>query len=248
MSYRDDLQAARMRRDALARDVREVRGRMNEYQELERQAQTLERELDQCGRDLDQARRKVELPLLQKVRVASPCKERWDEMSGDEHVRFCGRCEKNVYDLSSLTTEQAESLLRERGESMCVRLFRRSDGTVLTSDCPVGGRKRFWRRVTAGAAAGVAAAGLTVAALGGHQQGGMVMGEMEPVMGQMVATEVGKMAVEELGGAPATYQAPSPVDFADPPPGDYRLQQMAHEVPRDPYAPADRVNKPRGDR
>lgn len=225
MSYRDDLQAARMRRDALAREVREVRGRMNEYQALERQAQTLERELDQCGRDLDQARRKVALPLIRQVRVASPCKERWDDMTGDEHVRFCGRCEKNVYDLSSLSAEQAESLLRERGESMCVRFFRRSDGTVLTSDCPVGGRKKLWRRVTAGAAAGVAAAGLTMAALGGHQQGGMVMGEIEPVMGQMVAPEIemGKVAVE-----PALVQPY--VDFADPPPGDPRLGQMVDET------------------
>lgn len=242
-----------MRRDALAREVREVRGRMNEYQVLQRQAQALERELDQCGRDLDQARRKVALPLLQQVRVASPCKERWDDMTGDEHVRFCGRCEKNVYDLSSLTAEQADSLLRGRGESMCVRLFRRSDGTVLTSDCPVGSRKRFWRRVTAGAAAGVAAAGLTVAALGGHQQGGMVMGEMEPIMGQTtIAPEMGKMAYEEIGGAPAPLEPGTPlpeaVDFADPPPGDYRLQQVPGELSGNPYAPAGRTSKPRNDR
>lgn len=233
MSYRDDLQAARMRRDALAREVREVRGRMNEYQTLERQAEALERELDQCGRDLDRARSKVALPLLRQVRVASPCKARWDDMTGDEHVRFCGLCEKNVYDLSSLSAEQAESLLRERGESMCVRFFRRNDGTVLTSDCPVGGRKRFWRRVTAGAAAGMAAAGLTMAALGG-QQGGMVMGEIEPVMGQMVAPEVemGKVAVEPV-------QAVQPdVDFADPPPGDPRLGQVVQGTPL-PFDPQD---------
>jgi hypothetical protein len=243
MSYRDDLQAARMRRDALAREVREVRGRMNEYQTLERQAQALERDLDQCGRDLDQARRKVALPLLKQVRVASPCKERWDDMTGDEHVRFCGRCEKNVYDLSSLTAEQADSLLRERGESMCVRFFRRTDGTVLTSDCPVGGRKRFWRKVTAGAAASMAAAGLTMAALGGYQQGNMVMGEIEPVMGQMVPLEVemGKGAVE-----PAHHMQPG-VDFADPPPGDRRLRHP-DAVSQDPYAPAGRTAKPHGDR
>jgi hypothetical protein len=235
MSYRDDLQAARMRRDALAREVREVRGRMNEYQALERQAERLERELDQCGRDLDQARRKVALPLLRQVRVASPCKERWDDMTGDEHVRFCGRCEKNVYDLSSLSADQAESLLRERGESMCVRFYRRSDGTVLTSDCPVGERKRFWRRVTAGAMAGAAAAGLTMVALGGgYQQGEMVMGGMEPMMGQTVIVEpveMGEVAVE-----PA-YQVQPYVDFADPPPGDYRLGHMDSETSAVPEPP-----------
>ncbi len=165
MTYRDDLQAARMRRDALNRELQQLRSRTEEYQELVRQEQALAQELAQCARDLDQARARVELPLLQQVRVASPCKERWDGMAGDEHVRFCGRCEKNVYDLSALTASQAEALLRERGESMCVRFFRRSDGTILTSDCPVGSEsKRFWRRVTKVAvASGLAAAGITMA-------------------------------------------------------------------------------------
>jgi hypothetical protein len=161
MTYRDDLQAARMRRDALARELREVRNRMDEYQELARQEEALEREIAQTARDIEQARTRVELPLLASVRVASPCKERWSEMTGDDHVRFCGRCEKNVYDLSSLTSAQAEALLRGAGESMCVRFFRRSDGTILTSDCPVGARrKNVWRRAaTAAVATGLAAAG-----------------------------------------------------------------------------------------
>jgi hypothetical protein len=166
MTYRDDLQAARMRREALARELREVRSRMDEFDGLARQADALGRELAQCARDLDQARAKAELPLLQRVRVASPCHERWDDMTGDERVRFCGRCEKNVHDLSALSASQAEALLRERGgESMCVSFFRRSDGTILTSDCPVGGRKRFWRRAaTAAVASGLVAAGITMAA------------------------------------------------------------------------------------
>jgi hypothetical protein len=166
MTYRDALQAAQMRRDALSRELHQVRSRMNEYQELARQEQALEQELAQCARDMDQARARVELPLLQQVSVASPCKERWDDMTGDERVRFCGRCEQNVYDLSALTTALAEALLRENGEARCVRFFRRSDGTILTSGCPVGGeRKRFWRRVTTAAvASGLAAAGITLAA------------------------------------------------------------------------------------
>jgi hypothetical protein len=165
MTYRNDFQAARMRREALSRELHQVRSRMDEYQELTRQKQALERELAQCARDMEQARARVELPLLQQVRVASPCKERWDDMTGDERVRFCGRCEKNVYDLSALTAAQAEALLRENSESRCVRFFRRSDGTILTSDCPVGGkRKRFWRRVTTAAvASGLAAVGITMA-------------------------------------------------------------------------------------
>jgi hypothetical protein len=165
MTYRDDLQAARMRREALRRELRQVRSRMHEHLELTKQEQALEQELAQCAQDIDQARARAELPLLQRLHVASPCKERWDDMTGDERVRFCGRCAKNVYDLSALTASQAEELLRERGESLCVRFFRRSDGTILTSDCPTGRqRKRFWRRVTTAAvASGLAAAGLTMA-------------------------------------------------------------------------------------
>jgi hypothetical protein len=198
MTYRDDLEAARMRRDALARELREVRGRMGEYQEVIRREQALERELTQSAQELDRARARVELPLLRQVRVASPCKERWDDMAGDGHVRFCGRCEKNVYDLSALTASQAEALLQERGESKCVRFYRRTDGTVLTSDCPVGTRKRFWRRVaTSAVATGMAAAGLTMFV--GSQT--MVMGEIEPVPPVLGEPVVGMLAASnsELG-------------------------------------------------
>jgi hypothetical protein len=195
MTYRDDLQAARMRRDVLARELHQVRSRMDEFDVLARQAEALERELAQTARDLDQARARVALPMLQRVRVASPCKERWDDMTGDEHVRFCGRCEKNVYDLSSLTASQAESLLRERGESMCVRFFRRSDGTILTSDCPVGARKRFWRRAaTAAVATGLAAAGITMAATTCATTD---MGKIEPMMGEPAIEVLGQEVAHE---------------------------------------------------
>ena len=35
-------------------------------------------------------------------------------MTGDDRVRFCDRCRKNVYNLSSLTREQAEALVFAR--------------------------------------------------------------------------------------------------------------------------------------
>jgi hypothetical protein len=84
-----------------------------------------------------------ELPVLENLRVASPCSARWDEMQGDAHARFCGECRKNVYDLSSLTRDEAEDLIRIHEGHLCVRFYKRRDGTVLTQDCPVGkGRLR----------------------------------------------------------------------------------------------------------
>ncbi|HWN69623.1 MAG TPA: hypothetical protein VNM90_18405 [Haliangium sp.] len=214
MTYRDDLQAARMRREALARELREVRSRMDGYRELAEQEQALERELAQCARDIEQAPACVALPLRPRVRVASPCKERWDEMTGDEHVRFCGRCEKNVYDLSSLSASQAEALLRERGESMCVQFFR-SDGMILTGDCPVGARRKsVWRRVAGAAVAG----GLAAVALAGagapigvegtdevppallDEQIEAVVGNLSFVAPEMTAVELYKAEREHIDG------------------------------------------------
>jgi hypothetical protein len=80
-------------------------------------------------------------------------------MAGDRRVRFCPYCRQNVYNLSAMTAAEATSLLRERERSPCVRFYRRRDGTVLTTDCPVGVRRiagNAWRWTATAAAAGPA--------------------------------------------------------------------------------------------
>ena len=75
---------------------------------------------------------------LSKVRVASPCPADWDSMIGDERVRFCGQCELNVFNLSAMTKAQAENLIVRTEGRLCVRFYRRRDGSILARDCPVG--------------------------------------------------------------------------------------------------------------
>lgn len=75
---------------------------------------------------------------LDNIRVASPCSANWDEMFGDDRKRFCGDCKLNVYNLSNMTRRQAENLIISSEGRLCVRFFRRADGTVLTKNCPVG--------------------------------------------------------------------------------------------------------------
>lgn len=164
MGYRDDLQAARMRRDALARELEEMEERLAARRALDEKVARLRRELAAAEENIAQARARTSLPLLERVSVNSPCPERWEAMEGDDQVRFCRRCEKNVYDLSALDADQAEALLRERGESMCVTFYRRPDGTILTQEC-IGGTRRRARRRQGVAAAAVLAAGLGFAAL-----------------------------------------------------------------------------------
>jgi hypothetical protein len=107
------------------------------------------------------------LSLLDDIRIASPCDASWDEMTGDDRVRFCGSCQKNIYNLSAMTRDEAETLLAEREGSICVRLYQRADGTAIITDCPEGVRRRRRRAAfaMAGAGAMAASAAFAVAAM-----------------------------------------------------------------------------------
>ncbi len=78
------------------------------------------------------------LSVLQDARIATPCSASWDDMKGDERVRFCEQCSLHVYDIDKLTTPQAERLIRETEGRLCGRLYRRADGRIMTRDCPIG--------------------------------------------------------------------------------------------------------------
>jgi hypothetical protein len=110
------------------------------------------------------------LPIaLENIRIASPCAADWDDMRGDERVRFCGRCEKNVYNLSSMTRADAEALVNEKEGRLCVRFYQRSDGTMLTADCPVGvQRMRLKARIWASLSGAAASAALLVGLITGR--------------------------------------------------------------------------------
>jgi hypothetical protein len=155
MSYRDVSESLRAYRDRVAGDLEEARKAAKEASERAKKVTILERELTETDgllQKLGGTRRG--LPMLDQLQIAAPCKASWDDMVGDEHVRFCGQCEKNVYNLSSLPREEAEALLVAREGSLCVRMYRREDGTVLTADCPVGVKKRRRRRAVAAAVGG----------------------------------------------------------------------------------------------
>lgn len=86
------------------------------------------------------------------LRVASPCPKAWDDMVGDDRVRFCDHCRLNVYNLSELTQKETQRLISSSEGRLCGRLYRRADGTVLTKDCPVG-LQAFRKRISRKAAA-----------------------------------------------------------------------------------------------
>jgi hypothetical protein len=117
--------------------------------------------------------------------------------------------------LSALARAEAEALLAKHGSSICVRLYQRADGTVLTADCPVGARRKRVRRgvlAAAGAGALAAAASATFATQG--KPAHVMMGEPDlvDVRGRAVVEPpvVGSLAVPPAA-APKPLPAPPKV-------------------------------------
>ena len=106
------------------------------------------------------------LTILNNLKIAAPCKAKWGDMRGDDRMRFCDACSKNVYNLSDLMASEAVALIQEAEGHLCVRLYRRSDGTVLTADCPVGLRYALRRRLIRLATVGVVMAATLQSTIG----------------------------------------------------------------------------------
>jgi hypothetical protein len=97
----------------------------------------------------------------------------WEAMTGDDRVRFCGECRRHVYHLSELSRSEAEALIERAEGRICVRFYRRADGKIMTSDCPVGlqaARRRLALAVGAGVAMLLVASGWGLALLGRHSR------------------------------------------------------------------------------
>ncbi len=207
MSYRDDVAALTARHQALAAELAER-----------------DRELAASKAILDEATARANRPILDSIRVAAPCKASWDDMAGDDRVRHCAGCDKDVFDLSALTRDEAEALIRERVGNLCGRYYQRADGTIITSDCTVGISQRRRRRVmAAGLAALLASAGGLAMALSRRS------GEPAPV------AVSGAVAIDAVPSLQVSHVEPPPpagttADNTAPPRPD-RLMGHIHVTP-----------------
>src|SRR5262249_29306077 len=88
------------------------------------------------GRNPNRGYMRGKTDYLDRIFVNSPCKVAWEDMAGTEQVRFCADCNKDVYDLSSMTRREAEFFVATNHGQICARLTRRRDRTVLTREEP----------------------------------------------------------------------------------------------------------------
>lgn len=135
-------------------------------------------------------------PPLRGLRVASPCSADWDSMAGTDRVRACADCQLNVYNVSAMTAREARVLIRESEGRLCVRFYRRADGTVLTRDCPANASDAVTER-RRGAAVALALVALFAASVGVTQTAWSLLASADvwpspydaSVMGNLVAPE-----------------------------------------------------------
>lgn len=190
MTYRDDLDALAARHDALDVEVAEMT-----------------RERDRVADLIADARARARLPVLPNLRVASPCTADWNQMTGDDRVRHCATCDKDVFNLSSMTRDEAEALVLERAGNLCARYYQRTDGTILLADCTVGVAGKRKRRVIAAGAAALLAGGAGAAWWVKHRQPEVTMGSVGFVDTENVHVRV---QAEELEAPPPPVPDPEP--------------------------------------
>ena len=81
-------------------------------------------------------------------------------MTGNDQVRFCSHCAKDVHDISAMTRAKAEKLVKNSNGKLCVRYVKNPHGKLITAPPKL---TQIKRRATI--AAGVLATSLTLSAL-----------------------------------------------------------------------------------
>lgn len=158
MHYRTSVDALEQRHAELGSEIARVE---KEIAELGGAQLALRRERAELAAEIEE--QQPPSPILERVRIASPCGADWEKMTGDDRVRFCGECKKHVYNITNMSRREAEALLTENA-SACVRFFQRADGTIMTQDCAVGVKKKQRRKVALAVLGGTAMWGAGVAA------------------------------------------------------------------------------------
>ncbi|MDP1560267.1 MAG: hypothetical protein Q8M16_02615, partial [Pirellulaceae bacterium] len=58
----------------------------------------------------------------------------WDKMVGDERVRFCGECQRQVWNFFEMTDAEIVEVMRVNPERLCAQITKTKDGTLVTKD------------------------------------------------------------------------------------------------------------------
>ena len=143
--------------DAKLARMRNLEAWLARLDEAEAMRGTLERE----RRLLEESIRHERDVLRARVTQTTRCSVKWQDMQGDDAVRRCGRCHREVHDLARLSRNDAEAVLA-RAQHAENALHTRPDGRVVMGACPRSERAQTVRAVAAGVIAGAAVVTSTI--------------------------------------------------------------------------------------
>jgi hypothetical protein len=168
-----------------------------------------------------------------------------------------------VYNLSAMSSDEAANLIREAEGRVCVRLYRRADGSVMTRDCPTGlraVRQRVSRAVAVSFASVFSIIGLF--SLAERLRATPTMGAMAvpaqpvsapdplPVMGEIAAviSEVPEdPTIGTTTGVPVSCPPPISLPMVAPTPDAEKTflprESEPSEIRSDPFAPLPKEEK-----
>jgi hypothetical protein len=226
VTYRDDAAALHAYHDSLVQELAGLDAQLAGLGQTLAARERVAAELARVRALLVASSPRLQPVRLGKLKVASPCRESWSDMTGDDQVRHCKRCDKDVFNLSEMNAADAEALLARHGTAPCVRFFRRADGTVKTKDCP-DRRPLIAGVIAAGAiaAAGLAAAGVSaLATMGAPADRPAIQLTPEPppplppmpVMGGIAMPEPPPMIMGEMMVEMGDVAAPAPEPEVEP--------------------------------
>lgn len=112
--------------------------------------------------------------------VPNPCHEDWDKLTPEERGHFCTVCETKVWDLSSLTREEAAEFLHDTEGDLCVSYWERQNGEVIHREAPVVPLSRLVRRLPAAAGFSLALAACTPTGQAPETEGANEQPQSEP--------------------------------------------------------------------
>jgi hypothetical protein len=138
--------------------------------------------------DLSQNVLFLRMSAIKDIIIKRPCAMKWTEMVGDERIRFCGQCNKNVHNLSDMTDREVNTLLESDIGRLCVTARQKPDGSIATDNCPVALRPARNRIRSYAVSALVTLYSVTSSASGQ----GLVSAPVDPRYGQ--SNLVGQMA------------------------------------------------------
>jgi hypothetical protein len=156
------------------------------------------------------------------LEIATPCEIPWDSLAGDARVRHCGKCKQNVYNIEAMSRGEALRLVAAREGRVCLRIFRRPDGTVVTADC--------WSRLRAARARGLGAFVAVLVVAGLAELAAMAFG----LLGLRRLTDGGRTMGAVAPVPTVSVPRPGAPPPAIVPPGDWLMGKPTQQAPRAP--------------